>query len=168
MGLLIKSVGWERDSNQWPVLSRWVISYWIGSSRGLERAGAEGYTAQRKNKEVTIYARRSCEDTGVENTFWRGWIDMLRLLTAIFSSIYLSYPSLRLCRRTSPPPPTHTTPKNEQRNEWLKGSTVENRLKREREREMSTSTTTSKIQQRYMFYTLASLTYWRNTAREAP
>lgn len=66
-------------------------------------------------------------------------------------------------------PPTPYPPKNEQRNEWLKSSTVENRLKkeREREREMSTSTTTSKIQQRYMFYTLASLTYWRNTAREA-
>lgn len=34
-----------------------------------------------------------------------------------------------------PPKPTRPGPKNEQRNEWLKSSTVENRLKRERERD---------------------------------
>lgn len=129
-----KCKGWDRDSNQWPVLSGWVIgsfqSYWIGSSRRLKLAGAEVYT----EKEQRGY--KLCE-----KKLWRYWSGKYVLTWmnrhAQTSDCYLLLHIFVLPFTTAVQAdfnPNNGT-FNEQRNEWLKSSTVENRLKRERDRE---------------------------------
>lgn len=116
--------------------SKWMIHQLLNRFVSWTEASRCWGLYRERTKRLQFMREEAGEDTGVENTFWRGWIDTLRLLTTIFSYIYLSYPSLRLCGRTLTPPTPHHTPKNEKRNERLKSSTVQDWTGwRERERD---------------------------------